>query len=109
MSKEEFKYFVRKKPQLAKYVKDKNVSWQKIYELYELYGEESTIWDEYTKENKVSTSFNEIINTVKSIDLDRLQSGIESIQNTISMIQNFGNNTNKNTYEPRYKYQHLDD
>lgn len=109
MSKEKFKYFVRKKPQLAKYVKEKNISWQKIYELYELYGEDSSIWDDYIKENKFSTSFNEIINTVKSIDLDRLQSGIESIQNTISMIQNFGNNTNKNTYEPRYKYQHLDD
>lgn len=110
MSKDDFKYFVRRKPQLAKYVKEKNVSWQKLYEIYELYGEDNSIWDEYTRENRFSSSFNEIVNTIKNVDLDKLQNGIESIQDTISLIQNFGSNkANTNSYEPKYKYQHLDD
>lgn len=109
MSKEDFKYFVRKNPNLAKYVKDKNISWQKIYETYELYGEDNNVWSEYTKETRISNSFNDIFNTIKSIDLEKLQSGIENIQSTISLIQNFGNNKPNNNYEPRYNYQHLDD
>lgn len=112
MSKEDFKTFVRKKPQLANYVKERDISWQKLYETYELYGENSNVWDNYTSETRVTTSINEIINTIKNIDLDRVQNGIESIQNTISMIQNFGSSPSSTTtsqYEPRYKYKHLDD
>lgn len=109
MSKEDFKYFVQKKPSLIKYVKSKNISWQKIYEIYELYGDEEKIWDEYMDENKLSNSFNEVINTIKTIDLEKLQSGIENIQNTISLIQNFGNSNKNQNYEPKYRYQHLDD
>ena len=107
MSKETFKRFVRGKPELAKYVQDKNMSWQSIYELYELYGENSDIWKDYTN-NKFNTTINDVINTIKNIDMEKLQSGIENIQNTISLVQNLGNNkTNK--YESIPKYQHIDD
>lgn len=109
MSKENFKQFVRNNPNLIKYVKEHNTSWQHIYETYELYGENNDIWNEYTKDTRLSNSFNEIFNTIKNIDLEKLQNGIESIQNTISLIQNFGNNNQNNNYEPKYKYQHLDD
>ena len=114
MSKEDFKLFVRKKPELVKYVRDHNGSWQKLYELYDLYGEDSSIWDEYTKTNtsmRLSNSFSEIMNTIKAIDLEKLQNGIDSIQNTISLIQNFGNNNRQSNqnYEPRYQYHHMDD
>lgn len=109
MSKETFKKFVRTKPQLIKYVKEKNISWQNLYETYELYGENSNIWEEYTKENNQLNSFDEIIKTIKTLDLEKIQNGIESIQSTISLIQNFGSNSQNNSYEPRYKYKHLDD
>jgi len=110
MSKDNFKSFVRKKPQLVKYVNEKNISWQKLYEIYELYGDDDNIWNEYIQENRISNSFSEILNTIKSIDLEKLQNGIESIQSTISLIQNFGTNkVNNNNYEPRYKYHHMDD
>jgi hypothetical protein len=109
MSKDSFKNFVRQNPNLAKYVNENKTTWQKIYEIYELYGENHSIWNEYRYENKVSNSFNEIIKTIKTIDLEKLQSGIENIQSTISLIQNFGNNNQTTNYEPKYHYQHLDD
>jgi len=111
VSKESFKLFVRNNPSLITYVKNNGTSWQKLYEIYELYGDDMSIWNNYVKSNKWNTSLNEIVNTIKSIDLDKLQSGIENIQNTISMIQNFGNNNNKNKdeYVPRYQYHHMDD
>ena len=100
MSKEDFKKFVRKNPDLIKYVNSQNITWQKIYETYELYGEDESIWNKYVYENKIPNSLNEIFNNIKKIDLEKLQTGIENIQNTISMIQNFG--TNKR-YEPKKK------
>lgn len=109
MSKEEFKRFVRKNPDLIKYVNNKNITWQKIYETYELYGEDKNIWNNYIYENKISGSFNEIINNIKKIDLEKLQTGIENIQNTISMIQNFGTNKTNPVNNYKYNYQHLDD
>ena len=27
------------------------MTWQKFYELYDMYGEESTVWDEYKQEH----------------------------------------------------------
>ena len=109
MSKENFKTFVRNNPSLIKYVKENKGTWQELFETYELYGEDNNIWKQYINETKITNSFNEIINTIKNIDLEKLQNGIENIQSTISLIQNFGSNQTQNQYEPKYKYQHLDD
>ena len=109
MSKENFKNFVRNNPNLVKYVKENKTTWQQLFETYELYGEDINIWKQYTNETKLTNSFNEIINTIKNIDLEKLQNGIESIQSTISLIQNFGTTQQQNKYEPKYKYQRLDD
>ena len=38
MKQEEFKNFVRTKPELIKYVQNGKMTWQKFYELYDLYG-----------------------------------------------------------------------
>ena len=109
MSKENFKNFVRNNPNLVKYVKDNKTTWQQLFETYELYGEDINIWKQYTNETKLTNSFNEIINTIKNIYLEKLQNGIESIQSTISLIQNFGTTQQQIKYEPKYKYQRLDD
>ena len=42
-----FKVFVKKNPTFATYIKDGAMTWQKFYELYDMYGEDSTVWDEY--------------------------------------------------------------
>ena len=74
MSKETFKIFARNHPELAQSVLKDEVSWQKLYELYEIYGENSQIWDSYTSSrsfvNKVkstSSSFKDLFNAVKNI------------------------------------------
>ena len=39
MSKVEFKEFVKKNPNLINFVEKGETNWQKLYELYDLYGE----------------------------------------------------------------------
>ena len=53
------------------------MSWQSLYELYELYGENSDIWKDYST-NKFSATITDVFNTIKNIDIEKLQSGIES-------------------------------
>ena len=47
MSKESFKLFARLHPELADSVINNNITWQKLYELYDIYGENSSVWNQY--------------------------------------------------------------
>ena len=95
MSVDSFKMFVRKNPNLIKYVNNNEMTWQKFYEMYDLYGEDNSIWDKYVKEEEKPTintknnnknSFNEVINMVKNMDVDKVQEGITSLQKALSLF-----------------------
>lgn len=118
MSKEEFKSFVRKNPTLIKYVNNNSMTWQKFYEMYDMYGESNDIWSGYLNNtsntiSNVSSSenaFRELINTVKGINLEKVQKGINSLQKTISLVQELGSNNNTpKEYERRPIYKHFED
>lgn len=122
MSKEEFKSFVRKNPSLIKYVNNNSMTWQKFYEMYDMYGESNDAWNNYlnttsnniVKTNTLSSSenaFRELVNTVKTINLEKVQKGINSLQKTISLVQELGssNNTTPKEYERRPIYKHFED
>lgn len=105
--KEEFKEFVRKNPSLIKYVKNNEMTWQKFYELYTLYGEDSNIWNEYLKSD---TTINEVVNWFKKVDLDNLKEGIGNIERVISVVKDFTKKDNNITeYNPRPLYKHFED
>lgn len=119
-----FKSFVRKNPNLITYVREKNTSWQELYELYDLYGEDPTIWNKYlNKEEKkieeqtTSTSntnpLNNILTMAKNIDADKLQDGLSSIQKAVDLfggllVKDKGTFT-KSDYLPRPVYKRFDD
>ena len=122
MSKEEFKSSVRKNPSLIKYVNNNSMTWQKFYEMYDMYGESNDVWNNYlntTSNNTVKTNtlsssenaFRELVNTVKTINLEKVQKGINSLQKTISLVQELGssNNTTPKEYERRPIYKHFED
>lgn len=119
--KDEFKNFVRKNPSLIKYVKNGDMTWQSFYEIYDLYGEDDKVWNDYLKkEEKVetvdvvknNTTVGDFFNFLKGIDLNNLQETVSSLQRVLGV---FGDLTNKNTdvkkeeYKPRPLYKHFDD
>ena len=107
-----FKIFIRNNPTFASYIKDNSMTWQKFYELYDMYGEESSIWDEYRQEKKKSTTINDIVNMAKNIDMDKFQDGINSLSKAVGLFSDlFANksSTNTNTYKPRAVYRRFDD
>ena len=115
MSKESFKEFVRSNPSLVKYVNNNSMSWQKFYEMFELYGSDNKVWDSYINNSSLSNvdgTFKELVNIFKGINLEKVQKGITSIQKTISLVQDLGIGTTAaavSNYESRPNYQHFDD
>ena len=117
MSKlEDFKTFVRDNPKLINYVKNDSMSWQKFYEMYDLYGSDNSIWDKYLNKTEVvaestkAVGFADVLGWLKNIDLDSFQNNINSIQRVVGVLQDLGTNeTKKETYKPRPVYKHFED
>lgn len=119
MAKEEFKRFVRTHPELINYVSDGTMNWQKFYEMYDIYGENNSIWDKYftvgeqvkaSKSTVGDTSLKDLFNAVKKIDLDSVRKGAEGLQKAISLVQDFSIGSKNNTnYQARPLYRHLED
>jgi len=117
MSKEAFKNFARNHEELADYIINGKTNWQRLYELYEIYGENSSVWNDFFTPTKKSitetTTISDLIETIKNVDLDSVQKGITNIQKTIGLLQNIGigskglNNTP--IYEPRPMYKYFED
>lgn len=117
-----FKNFVRKNPSLISYVKENRMTWQKFYELYDLYGEDHEIWNEYkdiktekntdTKTDK-SHFWSDIVNMTKNLDVDKVQNGISSLQKTLGLIGDLFVNKNtsdsNSSYQPRPVYKKFED
>lgn len=109
--KDQFKEFVKKNPNLIKFVRDGSKSWQDFYELYNLYGEDNNVWDEFLKVSTISSSF-DLVSWLKQIDLDGIQSGVQSIQRVLGVVQDFTNkesSSDNQEYQPRPVYKHFED
>ena len=117
MSKETFKEFVRKNPKLVKFVNSNEMTWQKFYEMYDMYGDNNEIWNKYLKEDKIieesaSLGVADFINWLKTVNLDSLQEGIGNVQRVLGIFQDFtkkDDNTVKEEYKPRPIYKHFED
>ena len=116
MSKEAFKSFVKLNPSLASFVNNNSMTWQKFYDMFELYGASNSVWDEFlsvspkVRISSFENSFKELMNTVRGIDLQKVQKGIDNIQKTISLVQDFGSNQSSDSiYEKRESFRRFDD
>lgn len=118
MSKETFKLFARAHPELASSVLKGNTSWQQLYELYEIYGENNSIWNQYFTTPSITdnitssaSTIKDFISSFKNMDMDSVQKGITNIQKTISLLQEIGLGSRNNNvnYEARPIYKRFED
>ena len=107
-----FKLFVRKNPNLYTYIQDGSMTWQKFYEIYDMYGEDNEVWNNFKKSNSKNTSLNDIINIAKNIDINKLQEGINSLSKVVGLFGDLFNKkevNNSQGYQPRAVYKRFED
>ena len=81
--KEAFKNFARLHPELVSYIKSGEMSWQKFYEIYDIYGEDSSAWQNYLLSNSTSnsgSSADALASKLKNIDMNSIQEHIKTAQ-----------------------------
>ncbi len=118
---DDFKNFVKKNPSLIKHVKNDDMSWQKFYEMFDLYGEDNDIWTPYMKRETVKNEVQQTASAVgafdllawlKNIDLDSIQNSVNNLQRVLGVVQDFSANKKTDTktdYKPRPLYKHFED
>lgn len=81
--KEEFKEFIRSKPELVNYIKNKEMTMQGFYEIYDIYGSNEEAWKPYLNNSSNTTKLSEIL---KNIDLDNVQKHINNAQKALGVV-----------------------
>ncbi len=90
--KEEFKKFVKTKPELIDFIKNGDMSWQKFYELYDLYGDDRNVWNKYNNIKKESNiNFGKINDIIKGVNMDSIQEHIGTAQKALGLVQELTN------------------
>lgn len=122
--KEEFKLFVKSHPELIKFVKSNEMSWQKFYEIYDIYGDNNEVWNKYfnkldeevVNEPAVKENFSvsDLINMAKNVDLNSVQKNITNISKALGLVQSLiskdgSGGSTENTYTPRPLYKKFED
>lgn len=103
---DDFKTFVKKNPKLVKYVKDGEASWQKFYEIYDIYGEDEEAWKDYIGIPATSAS---LIGMLKGVNLDNFQNSINNLQRVLGVVQDLSGKEKSSEYKPRPVYKHFED
>jgi hypothetical protein len=124
---DDFKSFVKTKPELISYVKNGDMTWQKFYEVWDIYGADSEEWKKYklreennTKDNatritdtKEAFGINDLFGMLKKVDLNSIKNNISGIQKAIGLIQDMTSKTGteaaKSAYTPRPIFRRFED
>ena len=92
--KEEFKNFIKNNPKLINYIKNNNNSVQKLYEVYDVYGADDKVWEEYLSDRS-SINLNNISNIVKNIDMNSIKGHINTAQKALNLVQELTGKVNE--------------
>ena len=73
--KEDFKNFVRLNHKLISYVKSNKGTWQDLFEIYSLYGEDDKVWEKYINDDY--DGINELKRIIKNVNLESIKNTVE--------------------------------
>ncbi len=103
-NKDKFKNFAKLHPELITYVENDKMTWQKFYEIYDIYGEDLTAWQEFIKpQNNVDKSMPNIISDrLKNMDMNSIEEHIKTAQKALALVSELTTkNANPSSITPK--------
>ena len=107
---EKFKEFIKDKEFLIDKVLNKETTWQNLYEIYDLYGEDASIFKqnaideekEETKENNSENKVNNLLKAFEGVDVNKINENLEGVRKILAVLGEF---TKKDDLKPKRTYQ----
>lgn len=88
--KDDFKIFASKHPEFVKQVRNGKTTWQNLYEIYDIYGEQESAWSDFTDNttSKVTDNgFKTFTDKLKNMDFNSIQEHINTAQKALGIVQ----------------------
>ena len=106
--KEEFKSFVKNYPSFADHIQNKNTTWQELYELWDMYGDDEKVFSKY--KTNFTTDFSNLISSIKNINMENVKKNLNGIEKGIKLVQDLIKKEDiKPSYEPRPIFKRFED
>lgn len=91
---DEFKIFIKDKPFLQEKVNKNEMTWQSLYETYDLFGADADVFKEKEVEktdtrNSSSTSNNSILKMLEGVNLDKISENLEGMKKILGVLGEF--------------------
>lgn len=114
---DKFKEFIKDKEFLIDKVLNKETTWQNLYEIYDLYGEEASIFKkednkneqdetsnkkEETKDINTENKVNNLLKAFEGVDVNKINENLEGVRKILAVLGEF---TKKDDTKPKRTYQ----
>ena len=94
---DDFRDFVKEKPFLKEKVKNKEYTWQELYERYDLFGPDDEVFsqveseeDEEVEESEETNSdeegFSSILGLLSGLDMDKISDSLSSMKKVLNIL-----------------------
>ena len=93
---DKFKKFVSNHPEFVDYVHKNKVTWQSFYELYDIYGEDESVWSKYKNSERNGESSFKINDLIKGVNIDTIKEHITTAQKALDFVQELTSKTGGN-------------
>lgn len=80
---DEFKAFMRTIPSIREEVSSGRYTWQQLYEIYDVYGQDDKLWQPYQKS---VIDLSSVLEVLKNVDLNALSKSFEGIQKILDLV-----------------------
>lgn len=102
---DKFKEFIKDKEFLIDKVNKGETTWQNLYEIYDLYGEGASIFNNATiDEGKTINNENRVNNLLKAfegVDVNKINENLEGVRKVLAVLSEF---TKKDDTKPKRTY-----
>ena len=98
---DKFKEFIKDKEYLVDKVNNGETSWQKLYEVYDLYGEDASIFkksDEVKEETNGDNRMKNLLKAFEGVDMNKINENLDGVKKVLAVLGEF---TKKDDSKPK--------